>query len=364
MHYIFLTSGDFALAGDTYRDIVQNNPELSTVFVNVLDNKKKRDTKPFKLLFLFGFIGSISFLFSFLRNIIFFYTSKNSHFRKINENELDDFLSSFDNRQIILINYAKKFDSIKYPGTINCHPSKLPAYKGLMPICHQLLDHLTAGDELYFGATIHEIDEYFDKGKLVWTWRKKFDPSTPLLKVYQETYKSFAEGIMLYVQNGSEKHYPPVPDGGFYRRSMSWREAWRLKYKMLARDKFFRFLLNGGAIGFLSWLLQLLILDVLHLFFEETKFLIVLSVWGAFIISLAINYIGMRFFVFQKKGGFIKFSAATSFMIFLVGFFTGVIYNLIGYWSEYIATTFSYPIAALLLAPISYLIKKNLVFSK
>ncbi len=47
-------------------------------------------------------------------------------------------------------------------GVINLHPAILPAFKG-----HHALKRAVEGNSLFFGASIHEIDEHVDNGPLI-----------------------------------------------------------------------------------------------------------------------------------------------------------------------------------------------------
>ena len=136
-----------------------------------------------------------------------------------------------------------------------------------------------------------------------------------------------------------------------------------LNYTVKSRyGSLFLFFINGGVIGCVSWILQSLMLLILNYLDVFPKFNVAISVWFAFFIILFVNFFSMKKFVFKKNGSPYRFLMATTFMIFVVGIFTEYASSMMikmGY-EEY--SYIAYPISALLLSPISYIIKKNLVF--
>lgn len=362
MRCVFLTSGDYALAGSVFLDLIKRVDHEFT-FIDVYEETKSLDLKPLKIFFLFGILGTLRFLYRFFSNRQTIKGSRTFTYFKINKSDLYNFLEKHEFDQIILNNFAWKFDSIRFPNTINCHPSLLPDFKGLMPICHNIQTNIKENKEFKTGATIHIIDENFDQGQLVWQTALDHASSRNLYDIYKHTYLSFSEGLSEFLNTRSPKT-EKMPEGGAYFKSMGWKQVLNFKGQLLKHDQFLRFLINGGVIGIISWALQTIFYLLLKSVFEQPEYLMLTSVWSAFFVVLLINFASLERFVFQKKGFFWRFCCITTSMIFCVGVLSEIYFNLINMWSATYATYFSYPVAAITIAPLSFLIKKYFIFNK
>ena len=127
-----------------------------------------------KILFLGTRIETLNLL-----NIIFdvrkIITTKNSHIEKSNynctiinkKNKEMIFKKLINSKEQILISagfpYYIPINLInKFKLALNCHPGKLPKYKGYYSI-----DDAIKNDEIYIYSTIHYLNEKFDSGKKI-----------------------------------------------------------------------------------------------------------------------------------------------------------------------------------------------------
>ncbi|RCX00373.1 GtrA-like protein [Marinomonas foliarum] len=131
----------------------------------------------------------------------------------------------------------------------------------------------------------------------------------------------------------------------------------------LLSSSLFRFFLNGGVIGLLSWILQAAFLYLFLTFDFFSEYGPAISVWLAFFIILFLNFFSMKKFVFNKDGSPLKFLISTTLMIFLAGLLTQFITEKIYSYGLDGFVYLSYPVSALLISPLSYVIKKNIVFN-
>ncbi|WP_417371761.1 formyltransferase family protein [Gelidibacter japonicus] len=362
MKCAILTSGDLSFAGDVFWEVQKRASEKEFIFVNVYKNDSRLDLKPLKIFFLFGLFGTILFLLNFLKNSLKFYKVRNEKYFRVEKNNIDEFLSKNDVDQIILVNYAWLFNAKKYPGTVNCHPGPLPDFKGLMPICYQVKECLLNRLNIKTTSSIHIINEKFDEGILVFQSTKEFPKNEPLYNIYLISYKEFVEGINCYLK--SENIQIPLSVSGRYFNAMKITEVFKLKILILLNNSFFKFLINGGAIGVISWILQAIIYKGVTMVMPDQPYGMTISVWLAFSIVVFINFASLGRFVFQNKGYFVRFSIVTSVMIFFVGILSEWMLAILSSFSFSYATVFAYPISALIVAPLSFFIKKKMVFSR
>uniref|UniRef100_UPI004048429F GtrA family protein n=1 Tax=Orrella sp. TaxID=1921583 RepID=UPI004048429F len=138
-----------------------------------------------------------------------------------------------------------------------------------------------------------------------------------------------------------------------------------LKLLEFRRTGFFAFILNGGAIGLLSWLVQVIFYYVfLNAGLSGTSS-VAMSVWSAFFMAVIINFYSQRRFVFARKGFFWRFFLSTTAVITVVSGLAVLVFN-IGklFLSPQIAQIITYPISAGIMAPVSFYLKSTLVFPK
>lgn len=83
--------------------------------------------------------------------------------------ELIDFTRDQKTDLIILAGFLKKFPVTLFAGTpiINIHPSLLPKYGGKGMYGIHVHKAVAASEDLISGATVHEVTEEYDKGKIL-----------------------------------------------------------------------------------------------------------------------------------------------------------------------------------------------------
>jgi putative flippase GtrA len=126
----------------------------------------------------------------------------------------------------------------------------------------------------------------------------------------------------------------------------------------------FRFIINGGLIGLFSWIVQYGIYKLLIIQKLVAEDAIVFSIYLAFIIILLVNFVLQKNFVFRKSGSLFKFIIVNLLAISVVAIFSRLIIKLLKQNEIEAFIILAYPIAALTLAPMVYLIKSKFVFNK
>lgn len=356
MKIAILTSRDFLFAGKSFLEAASRG--LSVDFINVEGSQRNIISKKAKLVFLFGFVDTILAL---IHSFINKHKIPRGNFFSIRKNEIEQYVLESDYDIVLLINYPWIFSVSTNKRVLNCHPSLLPKYRGLMPICHAVNDSILFSNEIETGLSIHTIDEDFDMGSLVWQKQVSLTKHTSLFDVYRSTYGLIDEALDHVLGNASVIRVLPRAK---YFGSMSFGDVFKLKKNLLLNSVFVKFLINGGVIGILSWAFQLLFyfaIDAISPSFEDK---ITYSVYLAFIVVLLINFFSLKKIVFRSDGMFYKFVIVTSLVIFLVGKLAGVLLPYLNSIIPDFALYICYPAAALILAPFSFILKKVLVFQK
>jgi hypothetical protein len=358
LRILIITSNDWALAGGICLQLVERLT-APIVFVDVKD-VPKFDDKKCKLVFLFGLLGTVKLLLLSWRNKF-----KLRHLAKkgkveiihCKRLEIDNGKIIFQSDRCVLINYPWLFDADLYKGTLNCHPSPLPSFSGLMPICHSVHETLSEG-VVKTGATVHEINEEIYCGVVRWQEIVLHANHSSMYSIYRNTYRVFSDGIINSLEDGGGR----ILEKGQYYKAMNWPTVFRMKRSLLLNKPFVKFLLSGGLVGALSWVLQLIIYYFLEMFSITEGYTVAISVWLTFSVIIFVNYFMIKRYVFQRPGNWWRFFAATTFMIWLVGLLAQMVPDLISTFELTLNAAFYYPLSALTLAPISYVIKKHMVF--
>jgi hypothetical protein len=358
MNIAIVTSGDYIYAGNVF--LYAKSKGYSISFIDVLGPQNDLLLKKFKLMILFGFFRSLSLLFLSYR--IKKAIKKSGNLQTIKKSNVESVLFNGNFDLIILVNYAWLFPVDDEVKIINCHPSLLPKYRGLMPISHtvnEALIHKLAYVET--GVTIHQIDDNFDMGKLICQKKIELPSDTPLSEFYKKTYDLILDclDVMVKSPEGVEKL-----DRGRYYSSMGFLDVVRFKFRLLKQDKFFKFIVNGGLIGLVSWFFQIAFYSFLLSNFPYIENKMMLSVYTAFVISAIISFHSLKRYVFKSEGYIYKFFIVTTLVIGIVGLLSEIIFFLVNPISPFLSTYFSYPISALIISPLSFLLKSRLVFIK
>lgn len=356
-----LTSGDYLFAGNICLNIIADSTHEYSL-IDVYDSNKKIQIKQFKIFFLFGILGTIKSFYSFFRAKIFL--NKKNAVVKVSRKDLYSFLKNNNFHQVVMINYPWRFDVSKYDNVINIHPGELPSYRGLMPICHTLKRGIKAGaNSINYCLTAHYIDEDFDRGTIISENTIELNNAMTVYDVYRKVY-FLAEKILLTKCFGVNVSSNFISRIEAYYHEMTWCEVFSLKLDLLRSYKYGKFLVNGGIIGFISWLLQILFYESLSFLLPGFYYQMIASVYMAFFFAMVISYITLRRFVFKKNGSFLLFSLVSFFMITIVGVVSQLLeQSMIKNNFDFLVFV-SYPVAALIVSPLSYFIKNKMIFNR
>lgn len=130
--------------------------------------------------------------------------------------EVVDEIKSYNPDVMILASYPKlippEIYNIPPLGTINCHPSLLPQYRGPNPYFHVIYN-----GETETGLTFHYTDETFDTGDIIYQWKEPLLPDETVGTLYTRL-SVIASEIYLNLLNRLEggtklSSYPQQTDG-------------------------------------------------------------------------------------------------------------------------------------------------------
>ena len=356
MKIAIITSEDYYFAANTFLSLKQDFKDVC--FVDVKGKKKGALWKKLKLAFLLGPYSIFTIVIkSFINRRRL--CSSNS-IVTIDKAFLIEELDKASYDFVFLINYPWKIKTLPNFPIFNCHPSLLPSFRGLTPIPHCLIDGWTSSEKpCFIGLTIHEINEEFDEG--VCFYQKKYPISffRSIFSAYEAIYGDCLIGIKDVVHANQSLH---VLESGRYYKEMRFKECLRLKYVELLRSGFIYFMINGGSIGLFSWVLQLLLYYSTEFIDFPNAYRVTFSVWASFVVVMVINFITQKKLIFKRRGSFLRFGLSTTFLIFCVSVLSAFLYGLIEPLNVGYAEIFSYPLSALIFAPIAYYIKSKFVF--
>ena len=356
-----ITSGDYLYAGKVCLNLYKDN-DLELTLIDVKSPNPYFNLKSLKIFFLFGFFGTLKSIISF--SIVKFCLQRNRAVKSIEKEMLYRYLDESNYDLLIMVNYPWRIDISKTGRVINFHPGMLPYFRGLMPICHTLRDKLDDNKEFVtYSMTMHAVDMEFDRGLLLGEERIVLSKDTSLYQVYDSVY-SLVEVLLSKFRHEefTEKKFDNVT--GNYYSSFTWLETLSFKCKLLMLSKFNKFLINGGVIGIVSWCLQLFFYYSLCLVFPEANYTMLVSVYMAFIVAMIINFCTQRYFVFNKNGSFLLFLVISFTVISLVSFSSQYLEIYLVTKKMYFVVNFAYPMSALAISPLSFLLKKIFVFNK
>lgn len=118
-------------------------------------------------------------------------------------------------------------------GSINLHLGKLPAYRGVFPVLHAIIN-----GEKSFGLTVHFMDEEFDNGAIIVQKEIPITQQDTLFTLYP---KAFLEGAKILIEaiksirDGAARVMPNGPQGKSYFSYPSFRQI--LKYHGLIKRR-------------------------------------------------------------------------------------------------------------------------------
>ncbi len=155
---------------------------------------------------------------------------------KINSTEFLDYLKSMEIDILISNNCPQKLKKplldIPRKCAINLHLGMLPAYRGVFPIFHALINN-----EKEIGVTVHYMDEDFDNGLIIEQKAITVAKKDDLFDLYPIAFKVGAELLVSAIDGinkGTVKSCPNGPSGGSYFSYPS------LKQIIRYRKKYFR----------------------------------------------------------------------------------------------------------------------------
>ena len=122
------------------------------------------------------------------------------------------------------------------------------------------------------------------------------------------------------------------------------------------------FVINGGVLGILTYLIQNFLNQSLANFAEYRNFV---SSFVVIIPFVFLNFFIQRKIIFRVRGRFFRFVCANFFVLFMVSLLTEISFRI--YPVEIIFNDFSYHlkfiVVALVMMPVSFILKRNYVFT-
>ena len=122
--------------------------------------------------------------------------------------------------------------------------------------------------------------------------------------------------------------------------------------------QFILFLINGLVFGVFTFILQYIIDFKLQKTFVFHQLIASILTITPFIF---INFISQKKIIFKRNGSFVKFILSSIFIMLMISI-TSEILNKYSFFNYY-GFNLSFAFAALINAPLSFLIKKNIIFS-
>jgi len=122
------------------------------------------------------------------------------------------------------------------------------------------------------------------------------------------------------------------------------------------------FMMNGGVLGLLTYLIQNFLNQFLTNFAEYRNFI---SSFIVIIPFVFLNFFIQRKIIFRVSGRFFRFVCANFFVLFMISLLTEISFRI--YPVEIIFNDFPYHLnfifVALVMMPVSFILKRNYVFT-
>jgi folate-dependent phosphoribosylglycinamide formyltransferase PurN len=175
-------------------------------------------------LLIYGIVRFVQTVFTVLywriRNggQVFHYLQKKGidikYVKKINSYEFIDYMNGLEVDLLISNNCPQKLKKelldVPNKGAINLHLGMLPAYRGVFPIFHALVN-----DEKEIGVTVHYMDEQFDNGLIVAQQSLSVTNNDDLFKIYPRAFKVGSELLTSSINSISKGVVSGTPNGPF-----------------------------------------------------------------------------------------------------------------------------------------------------
>jgi hypothetical protein len=355
-----ITSGEFYLTGKIVLSLIKRG--WAVTFVDVSVDKNSKLERKLKIALLLGPLGIMKYYFgSWYHRLILI-----PCMHKVTKNQVEEKLNEFIKLgEIFLVNYPEKLIINNQLKVHNCHPGKLPEYRGLMPIPRAMLE--SAGSDFECVSTIHLINDRFDMGYIVSEYTNKFRQYETIFYIYDQVYSKFVDQIESIMVNDKENLlFKEVTSEGVYRSSITWSELLRLKVNEIWQNQFVRFILNGGFFGLLSWLFQDRVFDIIKNYSGSSNMDMQysISVLITFSVIVILNFASQKKLVFRTTTGSIRdFVASSLFVILIVAMLSYFFHKAFSISAYASFAGFSYPLAAIVTAPIAFFIKKRFIFN-
>lgn len=357
-----VTSDDFGYAGEVCRILRQRGVNATLISIA---SKKSSLKKKFVLALSFG-LNLIAYLY---RSAINKFSLSDNTICMNSLFELSEFYKkTTDDDLFLMVNVDSIIkDSCMLNSTrfLNFHPSLLPYYKGLGPIFWCYFDFLKYRNTV-FGWSIHRVTAGVDEGGIIASSLVDVNEKFSLGRVYDIIYldSEFINSICRIMAGELcsiyDKFY--ISSDRFLCKAPKIFDSINLIF--YGKSNYYlilKYLINGGLVGLVSWILQAFSFAILKSYLTDVRLSFSVSVYISFLISLVINYLLQEKFVFRTQGVKTLFVAA-SFMaitfVNLIGLY------LISIFPSECCDLIAYPLSALILMPFVFLFKKYFVFSK
>jgi hypothetical protein len=123
--------------------------------------------------------------------------------------------------------------------------------------------------------------------------------------------------------------------------------------------QFTYFLINGLILGFFTFILQYILDLKLKNFFNYHQLISSILTIMPF---MFINFMSQKKIIFKKNGSFAKFILSSLFIMFMISI-TNEFFNRFNFFN-YNTINLNFMFSAIIYAPLSFLIKKNIIFNR
>ena len=120
-------------------------------------------------------------------------------------------------------------------GCINLHLGKLPAYRGIFPVFHAIVN-----GEDHFGVSVHFMNMKFDDGSIINQKIIPISDSDDLFSLYPEAFETGANLLVSAVkdiQNGIVEAIPNGPKGKSYYSYPNAKQIYKYHLKKYFRNE-------------------------------------------------------------------------------------------------------------------------------
>lgn len=156
----------------------------------------------------------------------------------INEDSFLDYLRTLKVDLIVSNNCPQRLKrnilGIPIKGSINLHLGKLPAYRGVFPVLHAIVN-----GEKEFGVTVHYMNVKFDDGPILNQEIIPIDEGENLFALYPKAFEVGANLLVKAIrdiQNGSANTIPNGPEGKSYYSYPNFRQIFKYHERIMQAE--------------------------------------------------------------------------------------------------------------------------------